>query len=271
MAEENQNDKEKPVDKTSPEADKKQPVEAKEPQPEKALSAVEQEAERLLRLEEARARQRLTDRLEGNQMPLSDILGGFSSRLRAGTAEEYIPLPLHMLDKPIPDNVPLWRIELHGLPGRPLPLGLDLFGDTVLGRSGDGSFKPDLDMDKYNGFNMGISRRHALLRPTVNRLYIIDLGSTNGTMRNALLLGKGVAQSVEHGDSIVLGRMAFTIHIIDGPGMYRDQGQKDADAAGKGQTGRLAPDLSSLPAPSDETSDETLIMPLIRDTKRLED
>jgi hypothetical protein len=37
---------------------------------------------------------------------------------------------------------------------------------VVFGRGGDGPDAPDLDMSALGAHNLGVSRRHALLRPT---------------------------------------------------------------------------------------------------------
>ena len=42
-------------------------------------------------------------------------------------------------------------------------------------------WKPLVDLAELDGYAMGVSRRHALIRPTKNGYEVIDLFSTNGT------------------------------------------------------------------------------------------
>ena len=148
-------------------------------------------------------------------------------------------------------------------------MGVDIVGDMVIGRGAGGPKSPDLDLDTYGAVEHGVSRRHALLRPTRNRLYIIDLDSTNGTMLNAAPLGGGVARSLQDNDSLTLGNFTFTLKIIDGPGLQKETGEAKAGLP-RGSTAKKTtkplkpdetkplreagklPDLSSAPAPESE-------------------
>ena len=56
---------------------------------------------------------------------------------------------------------------------------------------------------------------------TPNGWRVRDLGSTNGTLHNGLPLGPGIARSLKHNDTVTLGRLSFTLKIIDGPGMRK--------------------------------------------------
>jgi hypothetical protein len=129
---------------------------------------------------------------------------------------EYVRLPRNPAAQRA--ALPLWQIELHGLGmSDQQPLGIELAGDIVIGLDRQDGSAPDLDLTAFNGLMNGISRRHALLRPTQNRLYLVDLDSTNGTMHNALPLVPGHAPELRHGDIITLGSLSFTLRIIQGP------------------------------------------------------
>jgi hypothetical protein len=133
-----------------------------------------------------------------------------------GAAHEYVRLPRNPAAQR--SNLPLWRIELHelGSSSQP-PLGIELAGDVVIGLDRQDGSAPDLNLMDYSGLMHGISRRHALLRPTQNRLYLVDLDSTNGTMHNALPIIAGHAPELRHGDIITLGSLSFTLRIVRGP------------------------------------------------------
>ena len=106
------------------------------------------------------------------------------------------------------------RIELLGLGPGVEPLGLDILGDAVMGRGQTGNQPVDLDLDPYGALEQGVSRRHALLRPTADQLYLIDLGSTNGTLHNGESVRPGNACALRQNDLIVLGQLSFRIRII---------------------------------------------------------
>lgn len=139
----------------------------------------------------------------------------------AGTAQWFRRLPVSMSASELPGETPRWRVELVGLAPAVEPLGLEIVGDTVIGRGRVGTEPADLDLDVYGALEKGVSRRHGMFRPTTNHLYIIDLGSTNGTLHNGIPLGPGVARALKHNDTITLGRFSFTIKIIDGPFIHK--------------------------------------------------
>ncbi len=93
-----------------------------------------------------------------------------------------------------------------------------LFNDrqTVIGRSSDCEIHID-DPDA--------SRRHAAIQPFGNDYYIMDMGSTNGTLVN----GKPVEKRIlRHSDKITLGKQVLQFILVgsDG-GPYLDDSLKD--------------------------------------------
>jgi hypothetical protein len=136
--------------------------------------------------------------------------------LRRGAAHSYMPVPLSC--QGILGDL-IWRIELHGLGNNSEPLGLDICGDTILGRC-EGGAAVDVDFEGYGALNCGISRRHAMLRPSRNCLYLLDLSSTNGTFFNAMRLSAGVVHALHDGDTVTLGNFSFEIKLIDWPGLH---------------------------------------------------
>jgi predicted component of type VI protein secretion system len=100
-----------------------------------------------------------------------------------------------------------------GLPNQPEPMQLELRGDVVLGRGGDA----DIDLTPYDAERLGVSRSHAMLRPTASSLFLLDLESTNGTQHNTMPLGPGSARRLEHNDGVALGQLSFVIKIVSGP------------------------------------------------------
>jgi len=184
------------------------------------ISALAQEAQRLQSAVQKPSIEP-TDRLSAEERSRIPGFAGMAFGIDPGAARSYRKVPNSMASTSLPPETPRWRIELEGLGTGIEPVGLDILGDTVIGRGRVGNQPVDLDMDEYGGLEQGVSRRHALLRPTANHLYIIDLGSTNGTMHNGLPLGPGITRSLKHNDSVTLGRLSFNIKMIDGPGFHK--------------------------------------------------
>ncbi len=143
------------------------------------------------------------------------LFGGFGARF----------LPENLIFHPAPYNYQTlqnpnhWRILMKfSQPGRrPMNFGLDIYGDVILGRGSEGPNAPDVDFSNLDAVRLGVSRRHALLRPTQNRLFLIDLESTNGTTLNAIPVGKGMAQRIKSGDLIAMGGLSFVVDILQTP------------------------------------------------------
>src|SRR5512145_1619069 len=102
------------------------------------------------------------------------LMQGRYRSLRVGAAAEYRVLPAHLAKSDL--ALYLWRIELTCLTTEAAPLGLDICGDVVIGRGREDEERgPHLDLDPFGAADTGVSRRHALLRPSRNRLNLIDL------------------------------------------------------------------------------------------------
>ncbi len=110
-----------------------------------------------------------------------------------------------------------WRIILASPdPLRP-PLGLELFDDVTIGRLAEDS-RPEIDLRPYDGAVKGVSRQHALLRPTADSLLLFDLGSANGTYCNRERATLGHPLPVNDGDVISFGDLHFKVKIVSRPG-----------------------------------------------------
>src|SRR5687768_10772709 len=153
---------------------------------------------------------------DANTLPMPHV-GAFG--LRVGDAQSYRVVPQKMEDEAARNPLLLrWRIELQGLGPNVGPLGLDVCGDVVLGRAATGAVtgagsEIDFDLTPYNAAERCVSRRHAMLRPSANKLYLIDLESTNGTRCNSVVVSG--ARALAHNDTISLGNLTFQVKIID--------------------------------------------------------
>jgi hypothetical protein len=155
--------------------------------------------------------------LQGSSPDTASHPDGTAPHLPTTSASIYRKIPSSLATVQLPTNVPRWRIEFNGLSPGVEPLGFDVLGDSLIGRGRVGVQAADIDLDLYGGLERGVSRRHALLRPSANSLYLMDLGSTNGTSCNNQRLAAGVTLALNTGDTITFGRLSMTIKIVDRP------------------------------------------------------
>jgi len=141
---------------------------------------------------------------------------------KARYPNEFHPLPYRpepgdrlLLEEP-------WRIVLELYEGeQPMVMGLDLYGDAILGRGPSRPGRIILNLEEYGAQEHGVSREHAMLRPTVNRLFLIDQGSTNGTTLNGTPSGRGMASPVNDEDMIALGNLLLLVRVVKRPGDWQ--------------------------------------------------
>ncbi len=129
---------------------------------------------------------------------------------------EYLPIP-HSVPFGEGTN-PIWRISFDLAFDPKRRFGLDVNDEIVLGRGDDAANL--VSFDAYDGDELGVSRRHAMLRPTESRLYIVDLGSTNGTWLNGRSIGVNTPYSLSNGDLLMLGKLEFIVRIVERPTAY---------------------------------------------------
>ncbi len=122
------------------------------------------------------------------------------------------PYPLSITEA---SSIPVWRVSFEVTSPAPHQFGLDVNGEIMLGRGG-GTHNL-FDLTPYGAETTGVSRRHAMLRPTSTELYIIDLDSTNGTMCNGHLIGSNTPFALTNGDHLVLSQLEMQIHIVARP------------------------------------------------------
>lgn len=104
------------------------------------------------------------------------------------------------------------RLEIEGAA---TPVLLNLNGDTVIGRRDPTSeLSPELDMTPYDGYQMGISRRHAIIRAQGARLSVIDLGSRNGSFLNGYRLKPHQAVPLRDSDELRLGKIIMRLYFV---------------------------------------------------------
>jgi hypothetical protein len=162
---------------------------------------------------EKRSEGRVTGMLNKPEKPSVELLFLTLGQRRTDLAQTYIPLPEPRSSTNPALGLFAWRIELCGLGPGIQPLGFDILDDVVIGRGR----QADIDLGPYGASRCGMSRRHAMLRPTALNLHLIDLGSTNGTYYNSVPLGRAATRPIGHDDVITLGVLSFAIRIVDSP------------------------------------------------------
>lgn len=73
---------------------------------------------------------------------------------------------------------------------------------------------PDIDFEDFDGYRLGVSRRHAVLTLQTEELVIQDYGSANGTFLNGVRLPAHRAHKLHDGDEIRLGRLSVRVYFV---------------------------------------------------------
>jgi pSer/pThr/pTyr-binding forkhead associated (FHA) protein len=85
---------------------------------------------------------------------------------------------------------------------------------VIIGRSdAQTGFKPDVDLMRYNARKHGVSREHACIYLRGQCLYLMDMGSNNGTFVDGQKLMPHHAQPLKEGDCIRLGLLEIQVQI----------------------------------------------------------
>jgi hypothetical protein len=84
--------------------------------------------------------------------------------------------------------------------------------EFTLGRVSEAQpIMPDIDLTPYQAYACGVSRLHAVLKREGKRVYLMDLGSSNGTYLNGKRLQANVEHPLAHGDTVSLGKLRIQV------------------------------------------------------------
>ena len=106
-----------------------------------------------------------------------------------------------------------WELTLVPKKQGSRPLRIRILGDFTIGRK-TGAQPADLDLTPFGADKMGVSRQHAAIRVTSDGLYLLDLGSTNGTYYKGKQLGLGKPTKITSGGAIAFGSLVLAIATI---------------------------------------------------------
>lgn len=97
--------------------------------------------------------------------------------------------------------------------GQAEPVIIPIQPEIFFGRSAPGEPQPTVDLSKYNGHMLGVSRNHAKMVATASGFTLEDLGSANGTWLNENRLTQGTPRQVNGGDQIRFGHMIAFVYF----------------------------------------------------------
>jgi pSer/pThr/pTyr-binding forkhead associated (FHA) protein len=87
-------------------------------------------------------------------------------------------------------------------------------GHISLGRADkEANWQPTIDLSPYGGAEKGVSRAHADLYFESDQVFLLELGSANGTRINGLPVQTGQAQLVHNGDILELGKLRVRVYF----------------------------------------------------------
>jgi hypothetical protein len=96
------------------------------------------------------------------------------------------------------------------------PYYLHIYRELIIGRSTELTLEAVLDLSDLNAANMGVSRRHAMIRRTGSGFEVIDLSSRNGTWLNAERLIPNKPYPLASGSQLRVGQMRLLVmyHLV---------------------------------------------------------
>lgn len=152
-------------------------------------------------------------------MRTDDSIRRLTTELREEMKQEADQRKTNFLSQPstLPtSSEAVWRVRFELSYDPAVALDLELTSDVAIGRALNAPdivpLFPTLDTEQ-----LGVSRKHIKLRPTHSTLYLIDLGSTNGTQLNGHPIGEHLPYPITNGDLISLGRLEVIVRIVQKP------------------------------------------------------
>jgi len=105
------------------------------------------------------------------------------------------------------------KILMVGSKTASLNRGFKIINQVVIGRD-EGSKNVDIDLTQFGPEVKGVSRQHAEFKVSGNKLYVVDLLSSNGTYLRGRRLEAGEAVEVTSGSVVSFGALHVQVQII---------------------------------------------------------
>jgi predicted component of type VI protein secretion system len=84
--------------------------------------------------------------------------------------------------------------------------------EFTLGRVSEAQpIMPDIDLTPYQAYASGVSRLHAVIKREREQVFVMDLGSSNGTYVNGKRLKPNTKQLLNHGNMLSLGKLKIQV------------------------------------------------------------
>jgi CheY-like chemotaxis protein len=113
-----------------------------------------------------------------------------------------------------------WVIKLRVV-GTASILQVEVTEAMVIGRTDKkNNSNADIDLEPFNAYYLGVSRKHAQVSARNSRIVIKDLESANGTFLNGGRLDPGKEYRLRHGDRLALGRLEMQVLFVVTPSSY---------------------------------------------------
>ena len=91
------------------------------------------------------------------------------------------------------------------------PYYLHIYKELIIGRPKDAALEAILDLSDLDAANLGVSRRHAMIRRTDSGFEVVDLSSRNGTWLNDERLVPNKSYPFASGSQLRLGRLRLFV------------------------------------------------------------
>ncbi len=85
---------------------------------------------------------------------------------------------------------------------------------TIGRRSGSGTPRPHVDLDRYGAFDAGVSRLHAAIHREADGFFVEDLGSSNGTWVNETKLTAHERHALANASELRLGSLRLRVFFF---------------------------------------------------------
>jgi len=137
-------------------------------------------------------------------------LTGIDPIVTQNISEEMAELTEDIKTAVLPKDLDAWA-SIHLVDsGQILPLADR--AEFTLGRISEAQpIMPDIDLTPYQAYASGVSRLHAVIKHEREQVYVMDLGSSNGTYLNGKRLKPNTKQILSHGNMLALGKLKIQI------------------------------------------------------------
>jgi pSer/pThr/pTyr-binding forkhead associated (FHA) protein len=155
--------------------------------------------------------------------PLESASGEYLTTAKVQQETRFFPKGLEEKLEKLSSEAPAKGIAIYLL-NQTDPIEVRMDDEFIIGRSTGEKEEGLVDLSPFRACDLGVSRRHLLVRRAVAGYSVIDLFSTNGTWVNELSLLPQHPFTVKSGSQIRLGKMRIFIAFREQ--VFEEQGQK---------------------------------------------